>query len=130
VFKSPHAVAFQRLIMFAVSDAHFKGKNGITASAGVASLPETALKSQQMIRDADAALYRQNGMGVIEHAFVPNCRILRETLLLWWQAGKQAARCAIAATTMNSILPSCSRDSITSRVTLTYAGPSTSEASS
>jgi len=38
--------------------ARFKGKTGLTVSAGVASLPETTLESQQMIQDADAALYK------------------------------------------------------------------------
>lgn len=34
------------------------GKTKITASAGIASIPESTLESQDMIRDADVALYK------------------------------------------------------------------------
>jgi diguanylate cyclase (GGDEF)-like protein len=43
--------------------ARFKGKTRVTVSAGVASLPETALESQQMIRDADEVLYKAKREG-------------------------------------------------------------------
>ena len=47
-----------------VRESRFEGKtNQITVSAGVTSLPETAIDSQNMIRDADAALYKARKYG-------------------------------------------------------------------
>ncbi len=46
-----------------VVSARFKGKTDLTMSAGVASLPETALESQQMIQEADIALYEAKKHG-------------------------------------------------------------------
>jgi diguanylate cyclase (GGDEF)-like protein len=50
------AEALATRICTAVS-ACFKGRTGITVSAGVASIPETARESKQMFQDADAAMY-------------------------------------------------------------------------
>jgi diguanylate cyclase (GGDEF)-like protein len=55
------AEALARRICMAVSDSSFEGKTGhikTTVSAGIATLPETSLESQDMIQDADAALYK------------------------------------------------------------------------
>jgi len=53
------AEAWAKRMCEAVSDSRFERKTDqITVSAGVASLPETAIGSQNMIREADTALYK------------------------------------------------------------------------
>src|SRR5437588_1807771 len=52
------AEALAKRMCEVVSDSRFERTDQITVSAGVASLPETAIESQNMIRDADTALYK------------------------------------------------------------------------
>lgn len=55
------AEALAKRICTLVSESRFEGKTDhikITATASIASLPETALDSEQMIKDADLTLYK------------------------------------------------------------------------
>ena len=52
------AEALAKRICSEVSGTSFEGWAGITTSAGVGCIPETALECQQMIQGADAALFR------------------------------------------------------------------------